>query len=351
MSFKITVLPDGQTFEQAPGQTVLDAALAVGLVLPYSCRNGTCSSCRGKVVSGTFDASAAPERILPPEDLAQGYTLLCQASAASDLVIEAYEVHMADDIQIRKMPVRVLALERLSTDVMGVTLQLPSTELYRYYPGQYLEFILQGGVRRSYSMATAPFDTHRVSLHIRHMPGGLFTDHVFGTGQTQMKVRDILRIEGPLGSFFLRESNKPIVFLASGTGFAPICAIIEQMIAQGEARSAVLYWGGRRPVDLYMDERARNWAAGRTWFRYVPVVSDALPEDGWTGRSGFVHRAVMADFPDLSGYQVYACGTPAMVDHARRDFTAECGLPADEFYADAFTSQADVFDLEVSDPS
>ncbi|MBV6271578.1 CDP-6-deoxy-delta-3,4-glucoseen reductase [Alcaligenaceae bacterium CGII-47] len=347
MSFKITVLPEGQTFEQAPGQTVLDAALAAGLVLPYSCRTGTCSSCRGKVVSGEYEAGAAPERILPPEDIAQGYTLFCQACAASDLVIEAHEVHMADDIQIRKMPVRVLALERLADDVMSVTLQLPSAEPYLYYPGQYLDIILQGGVRRSYSMASAPFGMHQVSLHIRHMPGGLFTDHVFGAGETQMKVRDLLRIEGPLGSFFLREESiKPIILLASGTGFAPICAIIEQMIAHGITRPTVLYWGGRRPVDLYMDKRARNWAAGLGWFNYVPVVSDARPEDGWSGRVGFVHNAVMADFPDLSNHQVYACGTPAMVDSARRDFRAQCALPAEEFYADAFTSQADVLDLE-----
>lgn len=347
MSFKITVLPDGQTFEQEPGQTVLDAALSVGLVLPYSCRNGTCSSCRGKIISGDYEAGAAPGRILPPEDIAEGYTLLCQARASSDLVIEAHEVHMADDIQIRKMPVRVLAMEPLAPDVMGVTLQLPSAEPYNYNPGQYLDFILQDGVRRSYSMATAPFGEHRVNLHIRHMPGGLFTDHVFGSGETQMKVRDILRIEGPLGSFFLREhSPKPIIFLASGTGFAPICAIIEQMIAHGEKRPAVLYWGGRRPVDLYMAERARNWAAGRSWFDYVPVVSDALPEDDWAGRTGFVHHAVMEDFSDLSGHQVYACGAPVMVNHARQDFIAQCGLPADEFYADAFTSQVDVLELE-----
>lgn len=352
MSFKVTVLPEGQTFEQAPGQTVLDAALAAGLVLPYSCRNGTCSTCRGKVVSGRVEAGAAPERILPPEDLAQGYTLFCQACATSDLVIEAHEVHMADDIQIRKMPVRVLALDRLSDDVMSLTLQLPSAEAFRFYPGQYLEFILQDGARRSYSMAGPPSDAHRVSLHIRHMPGGVFTSHVFGTGETQMKVRDILRIEGPMGSFFLRdESARPIVFLASGTGFAPICAIIERMIACGDTRPAVLYWGGRRPADLYMNERACSWERALPGFRYVPVVSDAHPEDAWTGRSGFVHHAVMEDLPDLSGHQVYACGAPAMVDHARRDFTALCGLPADEFYADAFTSQADVTALEAKQDS
>lgn len=343
MSFKVTVLPDGQTFALEAGQTVLDAALAAGLVLPYSCRTGTCSTCRGKVVSGDYDAGPAPVRILPTSDLAQGYTLLCQARPSSDLVIEAQEVHLASDIRIRKMPVRVLELELLADDVMRVDLQLPSAEAYRFNPGQYLEFMLRDGVRRSYSMAAPPSGEPRVSLHIRHMPGGVFTSHVFGSGETRMAKREILRIEGPFGSFFLREdSDKPIVFLASGTGFAPIKAMVENMIAEGNPRPAVLYWGGRRPKDLYMDALAHSWEGQLPGFRYVPVVSEALPGDDWPGRSGFVHRAVMEDLPDLSGHQVYACGAPVMVENARRDFTTVCGLPADEFYADAFTSQADL---------
>lgn len=352
MSFTITVLPDGQTFALESGQTVLDAALAAGLVLPYSCRTGTCSTCRGKVVSGDYDAGPAPVRILPPEDIAQGYTLLCQARPSSDLVIEAHEVHLASDIRIRKMPVRVLALEHLADDVMQVDLQLPSSEAFRFNPGQYLEFMLRDGSRRSYSMAAPPLDQPRVSLHIRHMPGGVFTSHVFGSGDTRMAKREILRIEGPFGSFFLRkDSNKPIIFMASGTGFAPIKAIIEHMIAQGISRPAVLYWGGRRPKDLYMDALARSWQAELPGFRYIPVVSEAVPEDGWTGRSGFVHLAVLEDFPDLSGYQVYACGAPIMVERARSDFTTGCGLPADEFYADAFTSQADLAALSAKQES
>ncbi len=342
MSFKVSVLPGGQVFTAEPGQTVLDAALAAGVVLPYSCRTGACSTCRGRVVSGEYDAGEAPGRILEAEDLARGYTLLCQARPSSDLVIEAREVRMAGDIQVRKMPVRVLALRPLAPDVIEITLQLPSAEAFRYNPGQYLEFILKDGRRRSYSMASPPGDDHTVRLHVRHMPGGAFTSQVFGAGVPALKVRDILRIEGPLGSFFLREDTaRPLVFLASGTGFAPIKAIIEHMIAAGIRRPAALYWGGRRPADLYMDALAREWEASLPGFRYVPVVSEARPEDGWTGREGFVHLAVMEDLPDLSGHQVYACGTPAMVEAARRDFTRSRGLPAEEFYADAFTSEAD----------
>jgi CDP-4-dehydro-6-deoxyglucose reductase len=177
-----------------------------------------------------------------------------------------------------------------------------------------------------------------MELHIRHMPGGKFTDLVFGS----MKEKDILRIEGPFGSFYLREdSEAPIVLLASGTGFAPIKALLEAMQQKGTTRSSTLYWGGRRPGDLYMDAWVHDFAAANPWLRYVPVVSDALPEDGWTGRTGFVHRAVLDDLPDLSAYQVYACGAPIVVDSAQRDFCFLAGLSEDNFFADSFTSEAD----------
>jgi CDP-4-dehydro-6-deoxyglucose reductase len=223
--------------------------------------------------------------------------------------------------------------------VVVITLQLPANEALAYRAGQYIEFMLRDGKRRSYSLANAPSLEAPLSLHIRHMPGGLFTEQVFGT----MKERDILRFEGPMGTFFLREdSEKPIVMLASGTGFAPIKALVEHMIHLKSTRPVALYWGGRRPQDLYMQDLCREWEASLPNFRYVPVVSDALPEDGWSGRRGFVHAAVMEDFPDLSGHQVYACGAPVVVDSARRDYVAKCGLPAEEFFADAFTSEADL---------
>lgn len=343
MSFKVKVLPSGHEFSVAQGQSVLDAAMDAGIVLPYSCRTGACSTCKGKVLEGEFEAGSSPAQILSPEELAAGYTLFCQARPGSDMVIEAHEIRMASDIQIRKMPARVMGLEDLAHDVKLIRLQLPPSEPFRFYAGQYIEFILKDGSRRSYSMACPPNEKNLVELHLRHMPGGVFTDHVFGAGQTQMKLREILRVEGPLGSFFLRDdSDKPIVFLASGTGFAPIKAIVEQMIAQGISRPAVLYWGGRRPRDLYMHELAQQWAQTLPWFSYVPVVSEPLPDDAWTGRTGFVHHAVMEDLPDLSGHQVYACGAPIVVESARRDFAQHCGLPDEEFFADAFTSQADV---------
>jgi CDP-4-dehydro-6-deoxyglucose reductase len=341
-TYNITIEPSKHQFTASDDQSVLDAALAAGIVLPYSCRAGACSSCKGKVLQGQYEAGAAPAQVLEAQEIEQGFTLLCQAQPRSDLVIESTEVRLASDIQIRKLPARLTKLRMPVPDVAIMTLQLPSSETFRFYAGQYVEIILKDGSRRSYSMANSPDQASALELHVRHMPGGLFTDHVFGAGATTMKEREILRLEGPFGSFFLRqETDKPIVFLASGTGFAPIKAIVEFMIEQGIDREAVLYWGGRRPHDLYMDELARSWEQALPRFRYVPVVSEAQAQDQWQGRTGFVHQAVIDDLPDLSGHEVYACGAPIVVESARREFTAQRQLPADAFFADAFTSAAD----------
>ncbi|HEY0063279.1 MAG TPA: CDP-6-deoxy-delta-3,4-glucoseen reductase [Telluria sp.] len=339
MSFQITVQPSGHQFACESDETVLSAAIRAGIGLPYGCKNGACGSCKGKVVSGTVEHKAHQQRALTDEEKAAGYALFCCAISDADLVIEAREVGGSSEYPVRKMPSRVSSIEKVAPDVAVITLQLPANEALAYRAGQYIEFLLRDGKRRSYSMASAPSLEGPLTLHIRYMAGGLFTEHVFNT----MKERDILRFEGPHGSFFLREeSDKPIVLLASGTGFAPIKALMEHLIHLGSTRPVHLYWGGRRPLDLYMHGLCEEWAATVPHFRYVPVVSHALPEDHWSGRTGFVHAAVMADLADLSGYQVYACGAPVVVDSARRDYVKRCGLPADEFYADAFTSEADL---------
>ena len=333
----VTIQPSGQHFQVEDGETVLAAALRQGLVLPYGCKNGACGTCKGRIVSGSVDYGVYQAKALPDEDKARGKALFCQAKPLSDLVVEARTIGAAKGIEVKMLPCRVQKLERLADDVMALHLKLPANEKLVFLAGQFIEFLLKDGTRRSFSMANAPHDAELLQLHVRHVVGGQFTDHVFG----KMKERDILRFEGPLGTFFLREdSAKPIVFVASGTGFAPIKSIIEAAVQKGVSRPMTLYWGGRRPKDLYMNALAEGWAA-QGLLKYVPVISEALPEDGWSGRSGFVHRAVMEDLPDLSGHQVYACGVPVMVDAARTDFTGSCGLPEDEFYADSFTTQAD----------
>ena len=334
----VTIQPSGQRFDVEAGESVLVAALRQGYILPYGCKNGACGSCKGRIVAGSVDYGVYQAKALTDDDKARGKAHFCQAKPLTDLVIEARTIGAARGIEIKTLPCRVQKLERLADDVMTIQLKLPANEKLVYLAGQYLEFMLKDGSRRSFSMATAPHAAETLELHVRHVAGGQFTDHVFG----KMKERDILRFEGPLGTFFLREdSDKPVVLVASGTGFAPIKSIVEEALHKGVARPMTLYWGGRRPKDLYMNALAQGWAdAGK--LRYVPVISEALPEDGWRGRTGFVHRAVMEDFPDLSGHQVYACGVPVMVDAARRDFVAQCRLPEDEFYADSFTTQADL---------
>ncbi len=338
MTFQISIQPSGRTFTAEPGETMLAAGIRQGIGLPYGCKDGACGSCKCRKLEGTVVHGAHQSKALSADEETSGYVLTCCGVAQSDVVLESRQVTEAGAFPIRKMPARVSSLERKSHDVMIVRLQLPANDPFNYRPGQYVEFLLRDGSRRSYSMANAPHNGPGLELHVRHMPGGKFTDHVFGT----MKEKEIQRIEGPFGSFFLREdSAKPIVMLASGTGFAPIKALIEHMQFQGITRRATLYWGGRRPEDLYMDEWVRAKLLEMPHLDYVPVVSDALPQDQWTGRTGFVHRAVIEDLPDLSGYQVYACGAPIVVDSARNDYCELAGLAEEEFFADAFTTEAD----------
>jgi CDP-4-dehydro-6-deoxyglucose reductase len=337
-SFSVTVQPSGRTFTVERDEAILPAGIRQGIGLPYGCKDGACGSCKCKMLSGAVVHGPHQEKALTADEAAAGLILTCCAVPQSDLLLESRQVTQAGALPIKKMPVRVASLEKMSADVMVMKLQLPANDAFLFRAGQYIEFLLRDGARRSYSMANAPAEGSQMELHIRHMPGGKFTDLVFGS----MKEKDILRIEGPYGSFFLREdSQAPIILLASGTGFAPVKALLEGMQQKGITRQTTLYWGGRRPGDLYMDAWVRAFAVANPWLSYVPVVSDALPEDAWAGRSGFVHRAVLQDHADLSIYQVYACGAPIVVDSAKKDFCGMAGLSEDNFFADAFTSEAD----------
>ena len=341
MSFNVSVLPSGRSFSANADEPLLAAAIRQGIGLPYGCKDGACGSCKCKKIEGAVVHGTHQLKALSAEEEANGFILTCCGVAHRDVVIESRQVTDESAFPIRKMPSRVSSMVRASHDVMVIRLQLPASDVLKYHAGQYVEFLLRDGDRRSYSMANAPHtqaETPGLELHVRHMAGGKFTEHVFGV----MKEKEILRIEGPYGSFFLREdSDKPMVLLASGTGFAPIKALIEHMQYKNITRPAVLYWGGRRPGDLYMNDWVQAKVAEMPNLRYVPVISDALAEDGWTGRTGFVHQAVLEDFADLSAHQVYACGAPVVVESARADFSALAGLPAEEFFADPFTTEAD----------
>ena len=346
MTHQCALVPSGRAFPVDDGETILQAALRAGVVLPYGCKDGACGSCKSQLMEGRVDYGTYQRKALSDAEKEQGGVLICCATAQTDVVIKARVVAAEGMMTVRKMPCRVQSITRAAPDVAIVKLQLPANDKFEYLAGQYIDILLKDGKRRSYSMASAPQANNVVELHIRHTPGGAFTDAIFGSGTPSanaVKEKDILRFEGPQGTFFLREdSTKPMIMLASGTGFAPIKAVIEHAASKNSQRPIVLYWGGRRPHDLYQSELAQQWEKSLPNFRYVPVVSDALPEDGWAGRTGFVHRAVMEDFPDLSGHQVYACGAPIVVQSAQQDFVANCGLASEEFFADAFTTAADL---------
>jgi CDP-4-dehydro-6-deoxyglucose reductase len=338
MSFKVTIKPSGHTFTVEDGETILDAGLREGFALPYGCRNGACGSCKGTVLEGRIDYGTYQESALTAQEKARGKALFCRARPLSDLVIEVKEIGAAKDVVVKTLPCRVEKLERAADDVMIVKLKLPANERLQFLAGQYIDILLKDGRRRSYSLANPPHDDALLELHIRRVPGGLFTEQVF----TTLKERDILRLRGPLGSFFIREdSDKPMIFVAGGTGFAPIKAMLEHAFAAHLDRQMVLYWGARARKDLYRVELPLAWAREHANFSFVPVLSAPEPGDAWQGRTGLVTDAVLADFADLSGFEVYACGAPAMVDSARSRFTAERGLPEDAFYADAFVYALD----------
>lgn len=335
MSYQVTLRPSGHQFSVEPGQTILEAALNAGFALPYGCRNGACGACKGKVLVGRINHGAAQESALKAEERNQGWALFCCATAESDLILEVREVSAAKDIPVKTLPCRVERLEKLCHDVMGIWLKLPTSERLQFLPGQYIDFLLKDGRRRSLSLANAPEEDQLLELHMRYVPGGYFSEYVFN----KMKVKDIMRINGPLGSFFLRESDKPAIFVAGGTGFAPIKSILTHAFHRGLKRQMVLYWGARAVRDLYMPELPARWQQEHDNFTFIPVIQSPLPEETWSGRTGYVHEAVLADFRDLSGYQVYACGAPAMVAAARRDFVAR-GLPESEFFSDSFDFQS-----------
>jgi CDP-4-dehydro-6-deoxyglucose reductase len=330
--------PSGHTFDVAPGETVLEAALRQGIGLPYGCRNGACGACKGVLRSGELAYGEYQERALHDSEKAAGKALTCCTRPLSDIVFEVRELSGARDLAIRTLPCRVERVEKPAEDVAILYLKLPAGERLQFLAGQYIDVLMKDGKRRSFSMANAPHDDALLQLHVRKTPGGAFSRYVF----EEMKERAILRFEGPLGTFYLREdSDKPFIFVAGGTGFAPVKAQIEHLLHHGEDRPIVLYWGVRAARDLYLDALPRAWQQAHDNVSYIPVLSEPEPAEGWQGRTGLVHQAVLDDFADLSGYQVYACGAAGMTDVARATFVEQRGLPEDAFYCDAFTPSVD----------
>ncbi|MGA9033936.1 MAG: CDP-6-deoxy-delta-3,4-glucoseen reductase [Sulfuricaulis sp.] len=332
MTHKIRIQSSGHEFTANEKETVLAAALRHGVTLAYSCRNGDCGTCKGKLISGKIDYGRYEAKAMSDEERGAGAALFCQAVPLSDLVIDAREISAAEGIPIRIMPCRVMKLDRLAHDVMQLSLKLAEGQRLQFLAGQYIDILLSGNQRRSFSLATAPHADELLHLHIRHVPGGLFSGQVF----TTMKERDLLRFQGPLGTFFLREdSDRPVILVAGGTGFAPIKSILEHAFATGIKRTMHLYWGVRAQRDLYLHNLPQAWAREHAHFHNTLVLSEPLSEDDWSGRRGWVHEAVIADHPDLSRHEVYASGPPPMIEALKKAVIAH-GLPNDRLYYDSF---------------
>jgi CDP-4-dehydro-6-deoxyglucose reductase, E3 len=338
MSFTVTIRPSGHQLEIEDDESVLDAALRQGFALPYGCRNGGCGSCMGKLLQGEVDYGPKRPRALGEEDEAAGKALFCQAFAMSDLEIEVPEIGAAKDIVVKTLPARVVEMTRLNHDVMELRLKLPAIERLQFLAGQYIDILLKDGRRRSFSLANPPHRDETLELHVRHVPEGFFTGQVF----TTMQPKALVRIEGPLGTFFLREdSSRPILMMAGGTGYAPLQGMLEHAFAEGVDRPIHLFWGARRHEDLYRDEQLRAWCAEHPNLTYTPVLSEAEDDPEWGGEHGWVHDAVLRAYPDLSGFDVYMSGPPPMVEAAKRTFIAH-GLPEGQLFFDSFEFAEDV---------
>lgn len=340
---RVTLLPAQQVLSVEEGETILDAALRAGLNLPHSCKGGHCASCLAKLVEGRVTYPAGKPLGLSDQDEASGYALLCQAHAASvDLLVEVRHLQPAPvETRVRSLPCRIEKMHPLAPDVMAVFVRLPAGEQFEYMAGQYLDIMLPQNRRRSFSIANPPHEAGLIELHIRRVAGGEFTQQLFAG----MKEKTLLRVEGPLGQFWFREqSPRPALLIGGGTGYAPLRAMLKHLLGRGDGRPLHLYWGGQTRADLYEDEQIRWLSSAHPNLAYIPVLSNTTAGDAWTGRTGFVHAAALADFGhEVKSYDVYTSGPPAMVEAIRRDFIQR-GLPPQQLFFDSFDYAPDALE-------
>lgn len=323
------------------GASILQAALDAGYLLPYNCRNGTCGACKGRLLEGQVDPGRTIDSVLLPAEREAGDILFCCAKPLGDVTIRCREFEAPGEIKVKQLQCRVHRLFVAAPEVMIVQLELAVGKRLQFLAGQYIDILLPDGRRRAFSLANAPHDDDYLELHIRRIPGGQFTGHVFDA----MRVRDQLRIEGPHGNFYLHGSaaddpQRPIIMVAGGTGFAPVKSMVEHAIHRQLRRPIHIYWGARRPDGLYLHDLAQRWAEAHDNIRYIPVISEPQAGDGWQGRSGMVHQAVLEDWPDLSVADVYLCGSEQMTIAARQEF-AHRGLSEGHLYCDVFCAARD----------
>lgn len=335
MPFTVTNRRNDSRFTTDPGETILDAAMRDNRIFPYGCRSGVCGACKSTLVSGRVDYGAHEDAALTAAEIAQGKVLLCQAIPLEDVVIAVDEIATGHGVQIKMLPCRVVRLEKLASDVMRVFLRLPTSQEFNFIPGQYIDILMKDGQRRSFSIANLPQQSGEdgLELHIRHVPGGNFTPKVF----TAMRERDLLRLEGPFGTYFLQsEPHQRMIMVAGGTGFAPIKALVQQTLENNPAQFIHLFWGARDAQDLYLHDLAGEWARDYANFVYTPVLSEPDGTHGWQGATGWVHECVLASYAEFADFDVYASGPPVMIDAVRDGLSAK-GMNPERFFFDSFT--------------
>lgn len=326
-------LTNGREFAAENGVSLLDASSSAGIALPYSCRTGRCSTCKALVQRGQT-RKLTDETGLSPEEIEAGWILTCVRTAETDVALDIEDLGAVQLPLPRTLPCRIAELDWLAPDVLRVKLRLPPTSNFSFIPGQYIDVIGINGTRRSYSLANASFSDKLLELHIRAVSGGTMSDYWFN----HAKLNDLLRLNGPLGTFFLRECAKTdIFFLATGTGIAPVKAMLESLMHVPEnqqPQSITVLWGGRKPEDLYIDIAA---IPGK--HRYIPVVSRL--NEGWTGARGYVQDILLSTTSNLNKAAVYACGSDSMIRDAKK-LLSNAGLPTVRFYSDAFVSSGSI---------
>ena len=337
--FRVRNINSEAVFTVKQGESVLNAALRQGVMLPYSCKNGTCGSCKGRLESGEVHYPFHPPLALERKEIADGFALLCQAEPLTDLEIRVREIEAVRDIQVRRMPARVIEKTLLAPEVMRIKIKLPSAQRLQFLAGQYLEILLEDGKRRAFSIASPPQAEDEIELHVRHVDGGGFTSWVF----EQMKVRDILRLEAPLGTFFIRndQPDRPMIFMGGGTGFAPLKSMLEDLLAHQDSRPVHLFWGAQNMADLYLHEQALGWAAANPHLQYSTALLNAADAKASGSFHGNVHEAVLQQYPDLSAHDIYMSGPPAMIDAGRSAFI-EHGADTRRIFFDSFEFGLDV---------
>jgi CDP-4-dehydro-6-deoxyglucose reductase len=340
----VRIEPHGRTLRVTPGQPILEAALGAGLNLPHSCKSGHCGSCRARLLAGEIHYPHGTPLGITAEEANCGDILLCQARADSDLTVRARLIASVADVEIKTLPCRIARLRPLAPDVMQLWLRLPAVERLRFHPGQYLDVLLESGRRRSFSIANPPHDGELIELHVRRVSGGGFSERLFGAAASgaaaPLAAGSLLRIEGPLGQFSYAQGSDPVLMVAGGTGFAPLKSMLRHVLETGIRRDIHFYWGARHTQDLYEEELVLEWVRRHPQLTFTAVLSEASAAEAAHHRAGWVHEAVLADYPNLARFEVYAAGPPAMIEAMRAHFPRH-GLSAQRLYFDSFDYAAD----------